>query len=310
MIRLFDKPLRVSKSVLDRGPTDVGANLFIGNLDPEVDETLLYNTFSAFGVVINTPKIMRDPDTGISKGFGFVSFDDFEASDAAIEAMDGQYLGGRPISVMYAFKKDSHGERHGTPAERLLAAQRKAQKAEPVIRPHTMFATGPRQQPQPGLDIDTTQAAAGMGGYPTAVGFSQQQMMTSSAGWGWGGAPAPGGYESMSGAQGAAVPAAVTDYSMAIPPPPPPSTMTGGAMKEIPPPPPPSLPTASAVGTDEVPPPPPLVSIPPPPPPMGGVNGTPANIPPPPPSGVLRASSKAHGEEDTGTAVPPPPPPP
>lgn len=43
-------------------------------------------------MVIATPKIMRDPDTGASKGFGFVSFDGFEASDGAIEAMNGQYL--------------------------------------------------------------------------------------------------------------------------------------------------------------------------------------------------------------------------
>ena len=36
---------------------DVGANIFIGNLDPEVDEKLLYDTFSAFGVILQTPKV-------------------------------------------------------------------------------------------------------------------------------------------------------------------------------------------------------------------------------------------------------------
>ena len=46
-----------------------------------------------------------------------------QASDASIEAMNGQFLCGRQISVTYAFKKDTKGERHGTPAERLLAAQ-------------------------------------------------------------------------------------------------------------------------------------------------------------------------------------------
>ena len=40
----------------------------MGNLDPEIDEKLLYDTFSAFGVILQTPKIMRDPDTGNSKG--------------------------------------------------------------------------------------------------------------------------------------------------------------------------------------------------------------------------------------------------
>jgi hypothetical protein len=44
-------------------------------------------------------------------------------ADAALEAMNGQYLMNRPLSLSYAFKKDSRGERHGTPAERLLAAQ-------------------------------------------------------------------------------------------------------------------------------------------------------------------------------------------
>lgn len=39
--------------------------------------------------------------------------------------MNGQFLGGKQITVQYAFKKDSKGERHGTQAERILAAQAK-----------------------------------------------------------------------------------------------------------------------------------------------------------------------------------------
>ncbi len=33
---------------------------------------------------------MRDPETGASKGFGFVSYDNFESSDAAMNAMNGK----------------------------------------------------------------------------------------------------------------------------------------------------------------------------------------------------------------------------
>ena len=40
-----------------------------------------------------------------------------------MDAMNGQYLCNRPISVSYAFKKDSKGERHGSAAERLLAGK-------------------------------------------------------------------------------------------------------------------------------------------------------------------------------------------
>ncbi|KAG7018516.1 Splicing factor 3B subunit 4, partial [Cucurbita argyrosperma subsp. argyrosperma] len=111
--------------------------------DYDVDEKLLYDTFSAFGVIVTNPKIMRDPDTGNSRGFGFISYDSFEASDAAIEAMNGQYLCNRQITVSYAYKKDTKGERHGTPAERVLAASN-PQKS----RPHTLFASGPPTLPK------------------------------------------------------------------------------------------------------------------------------------------------------------------
>eukprot|EP00624_Nannochloropsis_granulata_P006319 evm.model.NODE_4663_length_47357_cov_23.541208.1 len=87
MVRMYGKPLRVNKASQDRRTVDVGANLFIGNLAAEVDEKDL-----------------------------------FEAADYAIECMNGAYLGGRPICVQYAYKKDSKGERHGSQAERLLAA--------------------------------------------------------------------------------------------------------------------------------------------------------------------------------------------
>uniref|UniRef100_A0A6B2LBP4 Splicing factor 3B subunit 4 n=1 Tax=Arcella intermedia TaxID=1963864 RepID=A0A6B2LBP4_9EUKA len=124
MIKLNGKPIRVNKVIASRDKLthDVGANLFIGNLDSDVDEKLLYDTFKVFGVLIAAPKIMRETDTNGSKGFGFVNFDSFEAADAAIEALNGQYLCNRKISVSYAFKKDSKTERHGSMAERILAA--------------------------------------------------------------------------------------------------------------------------------------------------------------------------------------------
>jgi len=149
MIKLYGKPIRVNKASQDKKTLDVGANLFIGNLDPDVDEKLLYDTFSAFGVIIATPKMMRDPETGQSKGFGFIAYESFESSDAAINAMNGQFLSGRPISVTYALKKDSKAERHGTPAERLLAANN-PNSTGLRVRPNTMFAAQPGGQPPMG----------------------------------------------------------------------------------------------------------------------------------------------------------------
>lgn len=121
----------------------MGATLFIGNLDPEVDEKMLYDTFSAFGLIVHTPKISRDPETGGVKGFGFISFDNFESADAAIDAMEGQYLMNKQISVSYAFKKDGKGEKHGSAAERLLAAEARKN----VQMPNRLYSGGPAMAP-------------------------------------------------------------------------------------------------------------------------------------------------------------------
>lgn len=44
---------------------------------------------------------MRDPETGNSKGYAFVNFASFEASDAAIEAMNGQVCMVVEIRVLF-----------------------------------------------------------------------------------------------------------------------------------------------------------------------------------------------------------------
>lgn len=134
MIRLFGKPIRCNKSSQDKKTNEVGANLFIGNLEPEVDEKMLYDTFTAFGVLLFA-KVMRDPDTGQSRGFGFISYDSFEGSDAALAGMNGQFLCNRPISVSYAYKKETKGERHGSAAERLIAANRPKDAPKPAAAP-------------------------------------------------------------------------------------------------------------------------------------------------------------------------------
>lgn len=137
-VRLHGKPIRVNKASADRrgpggetvgGTQGVGAELFIGNLDPAADERTLYETFSRFGPLVATPKLARTED-GLSKGYGFVSYASFEASDDAIANMHGQYLQNKEVTVQYAYKKDGKGERHGDAAERALAAQAKLHGVE------------------------------------------------------------------------------------------------------------------------------------------------------------------------------------
>ena len=134
-IRLFSKPIRVNKASADKQKTvDIGAELFVGNLDSMASEQDLFNTFGRFGAIVAPPKIARD-ENNLSKGYGFISFADFDASDSAIEAMNGQMLMNKAVTVQYAYKKDGKGERHGDQAERELAAQAKRNNVQPTIQP-------------------------------------------------------------------------------------------------------------------------------------------------------------------------------
>ncbi|KAL5702641.1 Splicing factor 3B subunit 4 [Ranunculus cassubicifolius] len=148
MIKLFGKPIRVNRvTIQEKKSLDVGANLFIGNLDPDVEEKVLYDIFSAFGVMVMNPRVMRDPESGVSRGFGFIGYDSFESSDAAIEAMNGQYLCNRQITVSYAYKKDTKGEHHGSVAERVLAASAAANNPR-VQKSRPQMNAPPRAIPQ------------------------------------------------------------------------------------------------------------------------------------------------------------------
>ncbi|CAD7923290.1 unnamed protein product [Amoebophrya sp. A25] len=140
MVKLFNKPIRCTKATADKKTADVGANLFVGNLDTLCDDKLLYDTFASFGQLLFA-KVMRDPDTNESRGFGFVSYDTFEGSDAAMAAMNGQFLCNAPITVSYAYKKDTRGERHGDATERLIASHKPSQIPNEYIPAPTELAS-------------------------------------------------------------------------------------------------------------------------------------------------------------------------
>lgn len=77
------------------------SKLFVGNLAWSTTDQDLLDAFSSFGEVISA-KVVTDRETGRSRGFGFVEFADEAAAQAAVEAMDGKDLGGRPIHVSVA----------------------------------------------------------------------------------------------------------------------------------------------------------------------------------------------------------------
>lgn len=75
-----------------------GCNLFIYHLPPEFTDPDLAVAFSTFGNVISA-KVFLDKMTNMSKGFGFVSYDNPTSAAAAIQAMDGFQIGMKRLKV-------------------------------------------------------------------------------------------------------------------------------------------------------------------------------------------------------------------
>ncbi|XP_029283058.1 cold-inducible RNA-binding protein B-like [Cottoperca gobio] len=77
--------------------------LFIGGLSFDTDEESLTAAFSKYGS-IEKVDVIRDKETGNSRGFGFVKYDNAEDAKDAMDAMNGTSLDGRPIRVDEAGK--------------------------------------------------------------------------------------------------------------------------------------------------------------------------------------------------------------
>ena len=72
--------------------------IYVGNLSYESSEDDLQEAFSAHGQV-ESVTIIRDRDTGRSKGFGFVEMPASEEAQASINEMNGKEFQGRPLTV-------------------------------------------------------------------------------------------------------------------------------------------------------------------------------------------------------------------
>ncbi|XP_075877306.1 cold inducible RNA binding protein a isoform X2 [Nelusetta ayraudi] len=77
--------------------------LFIGGLSFETNEDSLAAAFGKYGT-IEKVDVIRDKETGRSRGFGFVKYNNAEDAKDAMTAMDGKTLDGRSIRVDEAGK--------------------------------------------------------------------------------------------------------------------------------------------------------------------------------------------------------------
>lgn len=75
--------------------------LYVGNLAFSVTDDELMQAFTSFGN-ITSARVVMDRMTGRSKGFGFVEIEDDSMADEAVNKMNGQTIGGRPVRVSEA----------------------------------------------------------------------------------------------------------------------------------------------------------------------------------------------------------------
>jgi RNA recognition motif-containing protein len=86
----------------------MGKKLYVGNLSYEVTDSALEQMFAGHGTV-QSAQVIMDRDTGRSKGFGFVEMSSDQEAQNAIQALHGQQVGGRSLTVNEARPREDRG---------------------------------------------------------------------------------------------------------------------------------------------------------------------------------------------------------
>ena len=81
-----------------------GVNLYIKNLEDDVDDEKLRGEFEPFGNITSC-KVMRD-EKGSSKGFGFVCFSSPDEATKAVAEMNNKMIGSKPLYVSLAQRRE------------------------------------------------------------------------------------------------------------------------------------------------------------------------------------------------------------
>ena len=83
-------------------------NIYVGNLPFSFDNGQLSALFAEFGEVTSA-QVITDRDTGRSRGFGFVTFQEASAAQNAVNTMNGKTVDGRAIRVDVAQDRQRGG---------------------------------------------------------------------------------------------------------------------------------------------------------------------------------------------------------
>merc|ERR1719183_2558165 len=91
---------------------DSAITIYIGGLDENLNEKVLYDMFYVFGDVKDVV-VPRDVPSGKHRGFGFIEFEETEDAKAAIDNMHNSELMGKVLRVNYAQKPNIKGGMKG-----------------------------------------------------------------------------------------------------------------------------------------------------------------------------------------------------
>ena len=83
------------------------SKIYVGNLPFSADEDAVRTLFSQHGKV-DSVALIKDRETGHPRGFGFVEMPSADAA-RAIQGLNGQDMGGRPLKVNEAQDKPRNG---------------------------------------------------------------------------------------------------------------------------------------------------------------------------------------------------------
>ncbi len=75
------------------------SKLFIGNLSFNVEDSGLNELFSSLNIPVTSVRVMRDMETGRSRGFGFVELAPEADMESVISQLNGKVFEGRPLTV-------------------------------------------------------------------------------------------------------------------------------------------------------------------------------------------------------------------
>ena len=88
-------------------------SIYVGDIDAQVNDMMLLEFFQKRYKSVVSAKVIVDPITKYSKGYGFVKFSNFEESQRAISEMQGSLLRGRHIKTSQSFWKSANQDQAG-----------------------------------------------------------------------------------------------------------------------------------------------------------------------------------------------------